>query len=357
MAMTDAESQRSPQAVPATTSMTDARSQLRALVDVTHDDPLASFTLAPGKSHVFSADGSAAVSYRTVAGFAVVSGDPIGAPSAYRDAVLHFVALCRSHRWRIIVLGASDGLLPIWGDQQLVGQRLRAVPIGRDVVIDIASFDLSGRRKRNLRQAVQRTRNAGVTTDVLTEQTLTDGLRSELLDVMRATSKSTAERGFSMALGNTLSGTEPGIALIIARDRAGRVQGFQRYVITGGGSDVSLELPWRRPGAPNGTDERLSVEMLAWAQSNGAQRISLAFAPFADLFTLKPVGRPGVRALQTLTHVGDRFIRLESLYRYLRKFNAMGRRRYVLLSPIHVLPALIILLRLEFAPHKEGQNP
>lgn len=351
--MTDAESQRSPRAVPAPTSMTDARSQLRALVDVTHDDPLASLALAPGKSHVFSADGSAAVSYRTVAGFAVVSGNPIGAPSAYRDAVLHFVALCHSHRWRIIVLGASDGLLPIWGDQRLVGQRLRAVPIGRDVVIDVDSFDLSGRRKRNLRQAVQRTHNAGVTTEVCSEQDLSAKLRAELLDVMRATSKSTAERGFSMALGNTLSGGEPGIALIIARDRSGRVQGFQRYVIAGGGSDVSLELPWRRPGAPNGTDERLSVEMAAWAQSTGAQRISLAFAPFSDLFTLSPAGHRGIRALRKLTHLGDRFIRLESLYRYLRKFNAMGGRRYVLLSPIHVVPALIILLRLEFGPHNE----
>ena len=330
----------------------DGRSRIRALVNNTHDDPLAAFTLAADKCHVFSSDGSAAVAYRALAGFAVVSGDPVGAPHAYRDAVRSFVALCRSRGWRIVVLGASQGMLAVWHDRTLVGQRLKAIPIGRDVVIDVESFDLSGRRKRNLRQAVQRTHNAGMTTEVVTEHGLTDELRTELVDVMEATTKSTAERGFSMALGNTLSGTERGIRLIIARDRSGQVQGFQRYVSTGGGSDVSLELPWRRPGAPNGTDERLSVDMIFWAKSSGAQRLSLAFAPFPDLFVKDPTGRPGVRAMQTLTHLGNRFIRLESLYRYLRKFDALGAPRYVLLSPRHLGPALVILLWLEFRTHR-----
>lgn len=352
MSTTDVDAGRSARAAQ-TPEPDDTRPRIRALVKATHDDPLAAFTLAANKRHVFSADGSAAVAYRALAGFAVVSGDPIGASQGHLDAVRGFVALCRSRDWRIVVLGASEHMLPVWRDRDLVGQALKAVPIGRDVVIDVDSFDLSGRRKRNLRQAVQRTRNAEMTTEVMTERDLPDDLRTELVDVMKATTKSTAERGFSMALGNTLSGTEPGIRLIIARDRSGQIQGFQRYVITGGGSDVSLELPWRRPGAPNGTDERLSADMISWAKSIGSQHVSLAFAPFPDLFAKDPSGHPGVRAMQRLSHVGNRFIRLESLYRYLRKFDSMAGVRYVLLSPRHIGPALVILLWLEFGPHKE----
>ena len=49
---------------------------------------------------------------------------------------------------------------------------LRAVPIGRDIVIEVSTFDMVGRKYRNLRQAVQRTHNAGVTTQVVAEQDL-----------------------------------------------------------------------------------------------------------------------------------------------------------------------------------------
>ena len=70
-----------------------------------------------------------------------------------------------------------------------------------------------------------------------------------------------------------LEGRYPGIQLIIARDRQGRVQGFQRYATAGDGNDVTLDVPWRRPGAPNGIDERLSVDMIISSRTHGARRL------------------------------------------------------------------------------------
>ena len=84
-------------------------------------------------------------------------------------------------------------------------------------------------------------------------------------------------------------------------------------------------MPWRRPGAPNGIDERLSVDMIATARKQGAQRLSLAFAAFPEIFTDKHRSLP--RSLVfTAVHLGDPLIALESLYRYLRKFHALGDR-------------------------------
>ena len=51
-------------------------------------------------------------------------------------------------------------------------------------------------------------------------------------------------------------------------------------------------------------------------------------------------------------HLGDALIALESLYRYLRKFHALGDRRYVLLSLSQVVPLLVVLLSLEFMPRR-----
>ncbi|MDH6193973.1 lysylphosphatidylglycerol synthetase-like protein (DUF2156 family) [Mycobacterium frederiksbergense] len=340
-------SQSQPDALPAVSS----------LIDRTPGDPLAPFAMTAGKSYVFSADVKAALAYRAVAGFAVVSGDPIGDCARYPDVVASFATLCQAQGWRILVLGASAQRLSLWRDESVTGIRLRALPIGRDVVVDVNRFDLVGRRKRNLRQAVQRTRNAGVTTDVIAESDIDDALRAELLDVMRSSHKSVgAERGFSMILGCALSGRYPGVWLNIARDRSGRIQGFHRYASAGNGTDLSLDLPWRRSDAPNGVDERLTVDMIEWAKARGVQRVSLAFAPFPDLFGGERSSEVGVRALRALAHAGDRLIRLESLYRYVRKFDAMSEWRYVLLPLVDVLPAAVVLLTLELAPRRPARG-
>jgi lysylphosphatidylglycerol synthetase-like protein (DUF2156 family) len=323
-----------------------------ALVDVTKRDPIAPFAMGPLKCYHFSADGTAAIAYRTRMGYAVISGDPIGDESRFAEVIADFAAICQTRGWRMVVLGCSQRRLDLWTDVTVLGQSLRPVPIGRDVVIDVATFDMVGRRYRNLRQAVARTQNFGVTTEVVSEQDLDDRRLAELTEVLLASpSGAHTERGFSMCLDGALEGRYPGVLLIIARDKHGRVQGFHRYATAGHGSEVSLDVPWRRRGAPNGIDERLSVDMIAWARDHGAKRLSLAFAAFPEIFNDK--NRGSVSSLiYTAIHLGDALIALESLYRYLRKFHALGDRRYVMLSLTQVLPLLVVLLSLEFMPRR-----
>jgi lysylphosphatidylglycerol synthetase-like protein (DUF2156 family) len=323
-----------------------------ALVNVTAGDPVAPFAMQALKCYHFNADGTAAIAYRTRCGYAVVSGDPIGDEAQFPELVHDFVTTCHAWGWRIVVLGCSQRRLDLWSDVAMIGQVLRPVPIGRDVVIDVTDFDMVGRRFRNLRQAVQRTRNSGITTEIVAEQGLDPDLLAELTEVLLASpSGARSERGFSMILDGALEGRYPGIRLIIARDEHGCVQGFHRYATAGRGSDITLDVPWRRRGAPNGIDERLSVDMINAAKAQGAVRLSLAFAAFPEIFDDANRGR--IQGLfYTVIHLGDALIALESLYRYLRKFQALGDRRYVLLSVSQVLPLLVVLLSLEFMPRR-----
>lgn len=322
------------------------------LLQSTREDPLAPFAMQALKSYHFTADDAAALAYRTRIGYAVVSGDPIGDETRYPELVADFAALCHSRGWRIVVLGCSERRLGLWSDQAVLGQALRAVPIGRDVVIDVASFKPVGRAFRNLRQAVQRTRNAGITTEVVAEDELSDELLAELTEMLLASPKGArTERGFCMALDGVLEGRYPGIQLIVARDADGRIQGFHRYAVVGGGSDVSLDVPWRRRGAPNGIDERLTADMVEAAKRDGAQRVSLAFAAFPEIFDA--TSRSRLQGFFYLAiHLLDPLIALESLYRYLRKFHATGDRRYALVTLTQLVPLIYVLLSLEFMPRR-----
>ncbi|MBS4729261.1 DUF2156 domain-containing protein [Mycobacterium sp. SM1] len=335
-------SRRDPAALP----------RVWALIEATHGDPLAPFAMQSMKSYYFDAEGSAVIAYCTRLGLAVVSGDPIGQRTRFPKLVRDFAAMCHSRGWRIVVLGCSEQQLELWRDAAVIGRSLRPVPIGRDVVIDVGRFSMVGRKYRNLRQAVQRTHNAAITTEIVAEQELGDALAGELAEVLYASHRGAhVERGFSMILDHALEGRYPGIKLIIARDRDGRVQGFHRYATSGGGSDVTLDVPWRRPGAPNGIDERLSVDMIYYCRKQGGRRVSLAFAAFPEIFDNN--NRSLIENIYyALIHLGRSLIRLESLYRYLRKFHAFGQRRYVLLCIRHIPTALVVLLSLEFLPRR-----
>ena len=326
------------------------RRHVWALVDRSSGDTLAPFALRTDKNYVFTADRSAAVAYRVRFGTAIASGDPVGDPTQREAAVESFLVMAAANGWRAAVLGCSDRMVEVWRKHGM-----SAVPIGRDVVLDVGSFSLEGRKFRNLRQAVQRTRNAGVTTDIVPERSLSDDQRAELSRVMRDTGKGEQARGFAMILDHVLDGTHPGTFIALARDRDGRAVAFQRYASADGGRELSLDVPWRVPGAPNGVDERLIVDVVGWGAEGRAESVSLAFAAFPDLFAATERGvvrQTAYRAVRLL----DRFIKLESLYRFVRKFHSFGQQRYVALRPLQVIWVAIAALTLEFGSTSKRQQ-
>ncbi|WP_157430810.1 bifunctional lysylphosphatidylglycerol flippase/synthetase MprF [Actinomadura macra] len=295
------------------------RGRVARLVAHPGSDTLAPFALRRDKTYVFSPDGRAAIGYRVLFGIAVAGGDPVGAAASQPAAVRAFLALCRRTGWRPAVLGASPDLLPAWG-------RLRSFGYGDEVVVRPGEFTLSGRRMRNVRQAVGRTTNAGVTSGIVAERALTPELRSDLLDVASRSLGGAAERGFSMNLDELLTGHHPGGIVAVAYDADGRPIGFQRYVTAGQG--ISLDAMRRAPGGPNGVNERLIVEMIGYAREHGHGVVSLNFAAFRELLDSRHRGaleRIGYRAL----HLLDPLIAVESLYLFDKKFRPSYKPRCI----------------------------
>lgn len=321
------------------------RHRIRSLVNTTRNDPLAPFSLRSDKSYVFSDDGLAAVAYRVRLGVLVVSGDPIGAVESQPEAARAVVRLAERNGWRLGVIGANEQWRGWW-----CSHGARSLMVGRDVVVDVATFTLSGRRFRNLRQAVQRSHNAGVTTAIYDEMDLTEDLVRQLRDIVAASHRN-SKRGFAMILDGLLTPTRRGTVVAVAFDRDGKPVAFHRFGTADAGREVSQDLPWRAPGAPNGVDERLTHDTILWARERGASRLSLSFAAFPDLYENPPSSGLG-RLSYWATHRLDRFIRLESLYRYLRKFHALGERRYVVFRLRDLLPVALAMLTLEFSSYR-----
>jgi lysylphosphatidylglycerol synthetase-like protein (DUF2156 family) len=336
-----------PPPLPGTTA---ERRHIWSLVNLTANDCIAPFAMRKDKSYVFSPDGLAAVAYRVRFGVAVASGDPLGAVESQPAAVEAFISMAEANGWRIGILGTGEGWADWWRSRGL-----RGLPIGRDVVIDVNSFSIEGRAFRNLRQAVSRTRNAGVTTAIYHAESLPEGLADELKAIVKS-SRRNPNRGFSMILDGLLDETpHPGTLLAVAYDRDHRVVAFHRFSTADSGREITQDLPWRRNGAPNGVDERLSFDVVEWGRANDAKRVSLSFAAFPELYDTTPDGAVE-RVSYWLTHRLDSFIRLESLYRYLRKFHSLGKRRYVLLRLRDLVPVAAAMLTFEFATRRSARR-
>jgi lysyl-tRNA synthetase class 2 len=322
---------------------------VRSLAANPASDTLAPFVLRHDKAYAFSPDGRAAVGYRVLFGVAVVGGDPVGDPGSYADAVNAFVRRCVAMGWRPAVLGVRADLADLWHRHGL-----RSVGIGDEVLLDVGGFSLTSRRMRNVRQAVARTHNAGVSTTVVREGDLPPSLRAELADVSTRWLKGSRERGFSMILDGLLTGAHPDCVLVIARDHAGNVVGFQRYAPCCGGEALSLDTMRRDRQGPNGLNERMIVDLLEHGRDHGVKLLSLNFAAFRTLLDAgsgrRGFERPGYRAL----HLLDPLIQLESLYLFNAKFRPSYRPRSVAFPSWVSIPLVAAaMLTLEFAAGAE----
>ena len=341
-------------AAPAPAPATEAqRARVAALVRRPGADTLAPFALRSDKSYLFSADGSAAIGYRVLLGVAVVGGDPIGDPRGYDDVIAQFMTLCRRNGWRPAVLGARAELNPRWRAQHLTG-----LQVGEEVMLDVSAFSLATRKMRNVRQAVGRTHNAGITTRVARAGDLAPELFAEMAEVSTQWLGKARERGFSMVMDGLFDTRNPDSVFVLAFDAEQHVVGFQRYLPAGfgfgptpaPGAALSLDVMRRERGRFNGLNERMIVDLVGYAKQQGIGTVSLNFAAFRALLDRGaqrgPVQQAGYRAL----HLLDPFIQVESLYLFNAKFRPGSLGRRVAFGSWFALPVVLLaLLGLEFA--------
>ncbi|MHB8468453.1 MAG: bifunctional lysylphosphatidylglycerol flippase/synthetase MprF [Gaiellaceae bacterium] len=300
------------------------RVRVRRLVAAYGDDTLAPFALRADKSYFFSAAGDSFLAYRVVGGIAVVAGDPIGPKTGRAALVGGFLEFAHERGWRVAVLGASEGSLELY---RSLG--LRALYHGDEAVVETASFSLEGRAIRKVRQSVSRLEAAGYRVRALSPSEIDAPMRDELEAIARAWRGANPERGFVMAL-DALFGLDDEEALfVVGFDVAGAPKGFLHFAISPAGSALSLSTMPRLACVPNGFNEWLICESIAWARAHGYARVSLNFAPFSAL--LAPDGElTGAQRLQaaTLRGLKGRF-QLDNLLHFNRKFFPVLQRRFV----------------------------
>jgi lysyl-tRNA synthetase class 2 len=308
---------------------------MRSLVAQWGTDTLAPFVLRAEKSYFFENGGGAGLGYTVVAGVAVVSGDPIGPGEAIGPLLGSFIEYAHRRDWRITVLGASNRWLERYG-----AHGLRSIYQGDEAVIETARFSLEGRAVRKVRQSVHRLERAGFTCEIVFPRDVAPILRSELEGINRAWRGEQPAKGFAMALDSPFRLDGGDALFVIGRDGDGTPKGFLHFAVCRPGSALSLGAMPRRRDTPNGFNEWLITNTVAWAREHGFAKVSLNFAPFAALLDptsrlspLQRVQRDALLAMKSRFH-----FQLDNLLLFCRQFGPDWIPRFVVFERWTDLP-------------------
>ena len=309
------------------------KERVRTLVGEHGIDTLSPFVLRSDKSYFFTPDERAFLAYTVIAGVAVVSGDPIGEPDAVEELLPAFTRFAHERDWRVAVLGAGDLYLDLYERNGM-----RALYHGDEGVIEVDSFSLEGRRIRKVRQSVHRLERAGYSASFVFAGDAGAELRSDLERVATEWRGSQPQRGFTMEFDSLFDAEGRDALFAVGRDAEGAVAGFFHLAVTRAGHALSLSSMPRRGTTPNGFNEWLVSETVAWARRHGFERLSMNFSPFAAVLT--PSGElsaPQRLQRQVLRQLKGTF-QFDNLQAFNRKFFPQWQKRYVVLESFADLP-------------------
>ncbi|MGR7027499.1 lysine--tRNA ligase [Geodermatophilus sp. URMC 62] len=281
-------------------------------------DTLAYFSLRDDKSFFFSRDGEAFLAYTYLGGYALVSGDPVGARESVVRVLDEFLDLCDERAWTPALLAVREASMPLYASRGFT-----SVYLGDEAVIDCRRPLLEGSAHKGLRAAVRR---VGRTHRfrLLAEADAPPALVDQLNAISARWRGKAPERGFTMTLSQDVrgAGADPQFLLCVALDERGVPGGFLRLVPAYGPSfGYTLDLMRHDPDAPNGMTEFLIARTAAALGARGVARLSMNFAVWGRLFADDVEFTPAQRAARWAVGVLNPFFQIRSLRDFNERFD------------------------------------
>ena len=243
---------------------------------------------------MFAPNGRAAITYRVEVGVCLASGDPVGDPKAWPQAIDAWLRLCQEYGWAPGVMGASSAAAQAFREAGL-----NALQLGDEAILHPDGFRLSGPDMRAVRQAVTRARRAGLTVRIRRHRDISPDEMAEVVKRADAWRDTETERGFSMALGRLGDPADGDCLLVEAMQNHGRAVVAMLSLVPWGTNGVSLDLMRRSPQITqrhHRTDGDRAVPAVRrhWCQPHFAELRDVPFGVRAGCAARRRPGRPAV---------------------------------------------------------------
>jgi phosphatidylglycerol lysyltransferase len=284
-----------------------------------------------GASSYHWLDGGGCVAFTLRGRTALALGDPIVEPLRLEAAARDFVAYCDRQDW-IAAFYQVDEPAPY----RSAG--LTLVPIGAEALVDATRFDVAGRKRADLRYALNRAEKAGLRFVFGAAPELSAEHREQLREVSGSwlASHRSPELGYSLGTLSTLN--DPDITLGLALGRDSRLEAFVTWLPVPARRAWTLDLMRRRPHSEYGVIEALIATSILHARECGFCEVSLGVTPSV-------INAPGIEGPWRAMYWGlDRFQRRRGLQLFKAKFGPRWEDRFLVVPGMSVLPEVLVAL-------------
>lgn len=294
------------------------RERARALVTAGGGDTFGWMTTWRGNAYWFAADGRAGVAFRRNGGVAVTVGGPFGYPDARDAAMTDFARYCDDNGWTTVFYGVDAR-----NAELLTTLGWSTLPVAEDADLDPRTWTTTGKRKQDVRTAVNRARREGITATWSSWQELPPSTARQIEAISEewVSERELPEMGFT--LGGVDEMRDPAVRTLVAQDATGRVLAVTSWLPSHREGRVvgwTLDVMRRTEAAPNGVMEFLVASAAERMRDDGVERLSLSAAPLAQAGEAA-ASNDGVQSLLELVGgVLEPVYGFRSLLRFKQKF-------------------------------------
>ena len=297
-----------------------------------------------GASSYHWLDGDECVAFTLRGRTALALGDPIASPDRVATAARDFISYCDRQDW-IPAFYQVDEREPY----RSLG--LTLVPIGAEAIVQVAGFDLSGKKRADLRYALHRSEKNGVRFVFGPAPSLVAEHAEELHRVSGKwlESHNSPELGYSLGTLATLA--DPDIVVGLAFGGDGRLDAFVSWLPVPMRRAWTLDLMRRSPDGSYGVIEALIVRSLVEslyamtaeeARSRGITEVSPGMTP---RIITSPDAAHGFESAWRAMYWGlDRFQRSRTLHRFKEKFGPRWEDRFLVVPSMSTFPEVMVAL-------------
>lgn len=304
---------------------------------------LAFLALDRRKQLFFCSTGKAFISYVLQGNVALVIGDPIGPTQELSLVLAEFLAFWRARHKSVAFWLVREELLNMYRTQ-----KLHALKIGEDPIIDVQHFTLKGGKMANVRSSAKRAEKDHMRVLFYEGKVTSVAYQEQMAAVSRAwlARKHGSEMGFSMGRFGADADARQLTALAIDQDE--KVHAFLTFHPIYGRKGWCLDLLRRSEQATPGTMELLLVRSLEHFKARGDTMVSLGLAPQSNN-NQSEVSFLGT-CCSRLLRLSNRFRHFQTLTSFKQKFQPTWENRYLIFS--HYTHLLQIGIALDAAHHQ-----
>ncbi len=297
----------------------------------------ARLALSGDKFFLFSEDGHGFVMYGRRGSTWLALHDPVGPPEVQRDLVRAFVKTARGAGAQAAFYLVRPESLPIYADAGMRFQKL-----GEQARVDLAAFDLSGRKRASHRNVLNRGARDGLSVEILAPGEAERNFhRLAAISQAWLASRRGREKGFSLGAFSREWVLSQRVAVLRL---SGEIVAFATLMSTE--EEAAVDLMRHAPDAPPAAMEFLFLKLCLLLREEGLRWFDLGMAPLSGLSDsdFAPIWHKLGRALYER---GTRSYSFKGLRAFKAGLKPEWRSRYLAVSPETSVPrAMLTAVRL-----------